>query len=90
MTDVLVVAELMGGELRRNTLVAITLARQVASGTSGGFDILAIGEGSKKAAGQLAGYGARKVLSAEVAGGYVCEKYAATVAGVMISVVIIE
>jgi electron transfer flavoprotein alpha subunit len=80
MTDVLVVAELMGGELRRNTLVGITLARQVASGTGGAFDVLAIGEGSAKAAGQLAGYGARKVLSAEVAGGYIAEKYAATVA----------
>jgi electron transfer flavoprotein alpha subunit len=32
------------------------------------------------AAGQLAGYGARKVLSAEVTGGYIAEKYAATVA----------
>jgi electron transfer flavoprotein alpha subunit len=74
----LVVAELMDGELRRNTLVAITLAKQV----GGAFDVLSIGEGSKKAAEQLAGFGARKVFAAEVAGGYTAEKYAATVAEV--------
>ena len=80
MTDVLVVAELIDGGLRRNTLTAVTLAKQIASGTSGAFDILAIGEGSKKAAADLAKFGARKVFSTEIAGGYVAEKYAPTVA----------
>jgi len=80
MTDVLVVAELIDGGLRRNTLTAINFAKQVASGTSGAFDILSIGEGSKKAAADLAKFGARKVFTTEVGGGYLAEKYAPTVA----------
>lgn len=82
MTDVLVVAELMDGGLRMNSLTAVTLAKQIAEGTSGAFDILAIGEGSKAAAETAAKYGARKVLTAEIAGGYLAEAYAPTVADV--------
>jgi len=82
MTDVLVVAELMDGGLRMSTLTAVTLAKQIAEGTSGAFDILAIGEGSKAAADTAAKYGARKVLTAEIAGGYYAEAYAPTVADV--------
>jgi electron transfer flavoprotein alpha subunit len=82
MTDVLVVAELIDGGLRRNTLAAVSLAKQVAEGTGGAFDILAIGEGAKNAAAQAAKFGARKVLAAEVAGGYLAEKLAPTVAQV--------
>jgi len=82
MTDVLVIAELIDGGLRRNTLTAVTLAKQVSSGTGGAFDILSIGEGAKKAAADLAKFGARKIFVAEVAGGYVAEKYAPTAAEV--------
>ncbi len=82
MTDVLVVAELIDGGLRRTTLTAVTLAKQIASGTGGAFDILSIGVGAKNAAGNLAKYGARKVFVAEIAGGYFAEKYAPTVAEV--------
>jgi electron transfer flavoprotein alpha subunit len=80
MTDVLVVAELIDGGLRKTTLSAISAARTIASGTGGAFDVLAIGAGAKKAAGEVAGFGARKVLATEVAGGYLAEGYAATVA----------
>ena len=80
MTDVLVVAELMDKALRRNTLSAVTLAQQIAKETGGAFDILAIGENAKGAAAEAAKYGARKVLAAEVPGGYLAEKYAPTVA----------
>ncbi len=83
MTDALVVAELMDGAMRKNTLSAVTMAKQVAEGTSGAFDILSIGEGAKAAAEELAKYGARKVLVAEIAGGYLAEKYAPTVADVV-------
>jgi electron transfer flavoprotein alpha subunit len=79
MTDVLVVAELIDGGLRRNTLTAVTLAKQITA-AGGAFDVLAIGEGSKKAAADLAKFGARKVFATEIAGGYVAEKYAPTVA----------
>ncbi|MET0284918.1 MAG: electron transfer flavoprotein subunit alpha/FixB family protein, partial [Polyangiales bacterium] len=75
-----VVAELLEGGLRKTTLNAITAARTIAEGTGGAFDVLAIGEGSKKAAAEVAAFGARKVLASEVAGGYRAEAYAATVA----------
>ncbi|MET0391079.1 MAG: electron transfer flavoprotein subunit alpha/FixB family protein [Polyangiales bacterium] len=80
MTDVLVIAELIDGGLRRNTLTAVTLAKQVASGTSGAFDILSIGPGAKAAAADLAKFGARKVFATEVSDGYFAEKYAPTIA----------
>ncbi|AKF05562.1 electron transfer flavoprotein subunit alpha/FixB family protein [Sandaracinus amylolyticus] len=82
MTDVLVVAELLEGGMRRSTLSAVNFAKQVAEGTGGSFDILAIGEGADNAASQLSGYGARKIFTAEIEGGYVAEKYAPTVAEV--------
>jgi len=82
MTDVLVVAELLDGGFRRNTLSAVSVASQIAKASGGAFDILAIGEGSKNAAATAAKFGARKVLAAEVAGGYFAEKYSPTVAEV--------
>ncbi len=78
--DILVVAELAQGKLRRTTLSAISFARQVAGETSGAFDILVIGEGANDSAGEATGFGARKVLKAEIEGGYICERYAPTVA----------
>ena len=80
MANVLVVAELLEGKARKTTLSAITAAKQIAGGTGGSFDILSIGEGAGAAAAELAAYGAGKVLKCEIAGGYTCEKYAATVA----------
>lgn len=82
MANVLVVAELLEGKARKTTLCAVTTAKQIAEGTGGSFDILSIGEGAAAAAEELAGYGAGKVLKAEIGGGYVCEKYAPTVAEV--------
>jgi len=80
MTDVLVVAELIDGGLRKTTLNAISAALTIAKGTGGAFDVLAIGAGAAKAASEVAGYGARKVFATEIAGGYTAEGYAATVA----------
>jgi electron transfer flavoprotein alpha subunit len=82
MTDVLVVAELIDGGLRKTTLNAISAARTIAQGTGGAFDVLAIGAGAKKAADEVAAFGARKVLATEIDGGYRAEGYAATVAQV--------
>jgi electron transfer flavoprotein alpha subunit len=82
MTDVLVVAELLDGQMRKTTLSAVNLAKAVAGGTGGAFDILSIGEGAKASAAKLAKFGARKVLVAEIAGGYLAEKYAPTIADV--------
>ncbi len=82
MTDILVVGEILDGNLRKNTLSAVRFAREVADGTSGAFDIIVLGEGADAAAEEAAKYGARKVLKAEVEGGYFAEKYAATIAEV--------
>lgn len=80
MTDVLVVAELLEGKVRKNTLSAITAAKTLAG--DGAIDILAIGEGASGAAAELTGFGARKVITAEIAGGYTSEAYSPTVASV--------
>ncbi len=79
MTDILVVAEIHEGKPRKATLSAITFARQLAEKTSGAFDILVLGSQAGQAAAELTGYGARKVLGAELEGGYVVERYAPTV-----------
>ncbi|MCA9632158.1 MAG: electron transfer flavoprotein subunit alpha/FixB family protein [Polyangiaceae bacterium] len=81
MTDVLVVAEIEGGKVKKTTLSAITMAKQAGSS----FSILAIGgPGTKAAAADLTGYGATKVLVCEDASlaNYVAEQYAPTVAEV--------
>ncbi len=82
MTDVLVVAELSLGKIRKTTLSAIAFAKTVAEGTSGEFDILVIGDGAEDAADEVTGFGARKVLTAAIEGDYRCEAYAPTVAAV--------
>jgi len=80
MTDILVVGELLEGDLRKNTLSAVRFAKDAAEATGGAFDIIVVGEGSDAAADSAANYGARKVLKAEGEGGYVAEKLAATLA----------
>jgi electron transfer flavoprotein alpha subunit len=78
MAQTLVVAELLEGAVRKTSLSGVTMARQV----GGDFDILLVGEGAGGAAAELTGFGAGKVLTCDIAGGYVCEKHAATVAAV--------
>ncbi len=80
MTDILVVGEILEGALRKNTLSAIRFAKEVAEATSGAFDVIVVGDGAGAAAEEAAKYGARKVLKAEIEGGYVAEKHAATIA----------
>ena len=82
MTDILVVGEILDGDLRKNTLSAVTFAAQVAGSTGGAYDVLLVGDGAEQAAASAASYGARKVLFAQVDGGYLAEKHAATVAAV--------
>ena len=80
MTDILVVGEILDGSFRKSSLSAVRFAADVASATSGAYDILIVGDGADAAADEAAKYGARKVLKAQVDGGYVAEKIAATVA----------
>ena len=82
MTDILVVGEILEGDLRKNTLSAVRFAKEVAEGTSGAYDILMIGDGAEAAGNTAASYGARKVLTAQIDGGYLAERYSPTVAEV--------
>ncbi len=83
MSNILVVAELHEGAVRKSTHSAITFAREVTKG-GGSFSILVIGGGAKAAAAGVAAYGAAKLLVADSADltNYVCERYAPTVAAV--------
>lgn len=82
MTTVLVVAELGEGKVKKTTHSAIAAARQIAQGTSGSFSVLLVGKGAAAAAGELAAFGAEKLLTADDASlaDYVAEKFAPTVA----------
>jgi electron transfer flavoprotein alpha subunit len=84
MADILVVAELAEGKVRKGTLSAITFAREAAKALGGGFSVLVIGQGAKGAAEGVTGFGAAKVLVAEIGSvpGYLCEHFAPTVAEV--------
>ena len=78
--NVLVIAEMHDGHVRKSTHSAITFAKQ----TGAPFSILVIGKGAKAAAAEVTGYGAAKVLSADDA--YfehpLAERYAPTCAAV--------
>ena len=80
MANVLVIAELFEGKVRKGSLSAITFAQQAAAMVGGGYDILAAGPGAKAAAATLTGYGAESVLAAELPD-YLAEAYAPVVAG---------
>ena len=61
MTNVLVIAELLDGKVRKSTHSAITFARQVGAP----FSILVAGAGAAVAATEVTGFGAAKVLVAD-------------------------
>jgi electron transfer flavoprotein alpha subunit len=84
MADVLVVAEVGDGKLKKTTHSAVTFAKQAAQALGGSYSILVIGAGVSAAADEAATLGAAKVLVAEDAslGNYLAERYAPTVADV--------
>jgi electron transfer flavoprotein alpha subunit len=86
MSNVLVIAEVADNKVRKSTLSAVRFAREVAK-DGGTFAILLAGAGAKALAGELASYGAAKVLVAEDAslGQQVCERFAPTIAAVAIA-----
>ena len=81
MADILVVAELSEGKVKKATHSAITFASHVAKGTGGSFSILVLGAGAGGAAAELTGFGAKAVLVADSADlkNYVAERFAPTV-----------
>jgi electron transfer flavoprotein alpha subunit len=84
MADVLVVAEVAEGKLKKTTHSAVTFARTAAGALGGSYAILVIGAGASAAAAEAATLGASKVLVADDASlaSYLAERYAPTVAAV--------
>jgi electron transfer flavoprotein alpha subunit len=82
MTNVLVLAEVSEGKLKKPTHSAVTFAKQAAAALGGTYSILVIGGGVDGAAAEAAQLGAAKVLVADDASlaHYVAERYAPTVA----------
>lgn len=58
MSNVLVVAEIAHGAVKKATLTSITFAREAAKRSGGAVHVLALGKGIGEAAKDLAGYGA--------------------------------
>jgi len=82
MSEVLVVAELSDGAVRKTTHSAISAARKINELTGGTFSILVLGgPGTKAAAAEITGYGAARVLVCEdpSLGQYLAERYAPVV-----------
>jgi electron transfer flavoprotein alpha subunit len=84
MADILVVAEVAEGKLKKPTHSAVTFARQAAATLGGTYTILVLGSSAASAAQEAAALGAAKVLLAEDASleHYLAERYAPTVAAV--------
>jgi electron transfer flavoprotein alpha subunit len=62
MAHVLVIAEVVGGKLRKATLSSVAFARQVVAKAGGEYSIAVLGAGVGDAAAQAADYGAKAVL----------------------------
>jgi electron transfer flavoprotein alpha subunit len=84
MADVLVVAEVAEGKLKKTTHSSVTFAQKAAAALGGTYSILVIGDGASGAAAEAQGLGAAKVLVADDPSlkSYLAERYAPTVAEV--------
>ena len=65
MSNIIVIAEVRGGSLKRPSLEAVTAAQQLAKGSGGHVIVVACGHGLETAAGELAASGANKVVTVE-------------------------
>src|SRR5690349_19920077 len=81
MSNVLVVAEIAGGALKKATLTTITFAREAAKRAGGEVHAVAIGKGIGNAATELAGYAATvHAVDAEAFSHPVAEMFAQAIA----------
>lgn len=62
MANVMVIAELAQGKIKKTTLSALTFGKTLAKKVGGDVIILVLGKGVKEAAGELSKYGAKKVV----------------------------
>lgn len=63
MSNIIVIAEVRGGSLKRPSLEAVTAAQQLAQGSGGQVVAIACGNGIDAAAGELGNSGANKVIA---------------------------
>lgn len=84
MADVLVIAEVAEGKLKKTTHSAVTFAQKAAAALGGSYSILLVGDALGGAAEEAARLGAARVLVAEDASlnHYLAERYAPTVGDV--------
>jgi electron transfer flavoprotein alpha subunit len=83
MSNILVVAEVEGGKIRKATFSAVTFAREVAK-TGGSFAVLVLGADAQAAANEVTALGAAKVIVGvdPALAHQVCETFAPTIAAV--------
>ena len=83
MSNVLVVAEMLDGKVRKSTHSAITFAREV-TGAGGSFTLLLAGAGAAAAAAEMAGFGAARIITVDAPSlaHQVCEHFAPVIAAV--------
>ncbi|MFB6263194.1 MAG: electron transfer flavoprotein subunit alpha/FixB family protein [Bradymonadaceae bacterium] len=84
MSDVLVVAEIQAGEIRKATYSVLTFGREAAEATGGDLHLLVLSDDPEPYADELAAYGADRVwtVAHEDLESYVAETYAPVVAEV--------
>ncbi len=85
MANILIVAEQLGGELKKATLNCITFARELGGKLGTGFDIAVLGSGIGGVADALAGYGAGTIYTVEsdALANYLAQPFANALAGVI-------
>ena len=81
MAKILVVAEQQNGQLKKSTLAAATLAKQLGARVGGGFDFVVIGKGLSGALDALQGYGAETLYAVDGAAfdNYLAQPYTAAI-----------
>ena len=84
MADILVVAEVAEGKLKKTTHSAVTFARTASAALGGTYSILVMGDAVSDAAAEAASLGAAKVIVVEDASlkSYLAERFAPTVAAI--------
>ena len=88
MANILVIAEVKDGKLKKVTLEMLSKGKELAGKAGGALEGLLIGSGVEGLAAEMGQYGASKVYVAEADGAYNGEPYAAIAAKVRSSRVV--
>ena len=79
---ILAIAEIQDGQVRKASLSTIAAAKTLSEALSTSFDVLAIGASADSAKDAVTGVGAGKVITVDIPGGPVVERFAASIAQV--------